>query len=61
MTKKEYDKKIKKHFKHIADDLAAMAVAESKLDFDTACVHLLERLNKYNDFVSEHSPHLQKF
>lgn len=56
-----YDKKIKKHLKKIGEGLAGMAVADSKLEFDSASVALLEALNEYADFIEHHSPHMQKF
>ena len=56
-----YDKQIKKKIKRIGKRLADMAVADSKLEFDSASVALLEALNEYADFIEHHSPHMQKF
>lgn len=61
MKKKKYMKHLDEHLEKIADHLADMAVADSKLEFDSASVALLEALNKYADFIEHHSPHMQKF
>lgn len=61
MTQKKYNKKIKKRLMKIGEDLANIAVAQAKLDLDSANVHLLEKLNEFEEFVEHHSPYLKKF
>ena len=53
MTETEYKQIAKRFRKEIDVQLKSMSKADSKFDYDNACIKVLDRLNSFTDLIEE--------